>query len=402
MHQNSFEIIKYSKKDIDHDHLDCVFHVFMMSVSYRHSSHPAQSLWMFDCVFLWLMLPSRVTSWSRFIAVLIPYCCDWSLPILVSFELELRISLCWTMEPSRTKKLPNLSMLYGMTSQNLNYRSWLHVLLQIRNLKSLRREKLLPSEKQWYLLAKSRVLRKQKLWKTTLWLWFSLLRVGCSMIDSFCRHLWSQLLIFFLIFLCRSLRSLHKSPMSHHLLQKEFLQVFRDQPFTKDSILSVSHLHSMEDLHHLKKWVQNLNPWLWCPNPLLIVLETLLDGFMDLLDLMSCIAWMLILEISLSFWRTITAECAQSQVLYEWHVNGQTTLQVGLSKCCLWDVVILCLDSFLQIRYLPQGPMCYMSVQAFLLCTAHGWSVLITMWFTVTCWRKDRHPLWLSLVCQHL
>ena len=62
------------------------------------------------------------------------------------------------------------------------------------------------------------------------------------------------------------------------------------QPFTKRSIVSVSHLHSVEGLHHLKKWVQVLNPWLLCPIPLLIVLETLLDGFMGLLDLMSCIA----------------------------------------------------------------------------------------------------------------
>ena len=60
--------------------------------------------------------------------------------------------------------------------------------------------------------------------------------------------------------------------------------------FTNCSILSVSHLLSVEGLHHLKKWVQVFNPWLLCPIPLLNVLETLLDGFMGLLDLMSCIA----------------------------------------------------------------------------------------------------------------
>ena len=42
---------------------------------------------------------------------------------------------------------------------------------------------------------------------------------------------------FYLICLCRSLRSLHQSPMSHHLLQKEFFQVLRCQPFTKGSVL---------------------------------------------------------------------------------------------------------------------------------------------------------------------
>ena len=53
-------VTRFSVSIFYHGHLDCVFHVFMMSTSYRHSAHPGQSHWVFVCVFLWLMLASRV------------------------------------------------------------------------------------------------------------------------------------------------------------------------------------------------------------------------------------------------------------------------------------------------------------------------------------------------------
>ena len=153
--------------------------------------------------------------------------------------------------------------------------------LQLRNLNSLRREKLLPRERQWYLLAKPRVLRKQKLWVTTLWLRFSLLRVGCSVVGPFCHHLWGQLLYVLPHLPCAEVCEACTSPQCRTTYcKRNSCGSCCCHPFTKGSILLVSHLLSVEGLHHLKKWLQVLNPWLLCPIPLLNVLETRLDGSM--------------------------------------------------------------------------------------------------------------------------
>ena len=81
-------------------------------------------------VFLWLSLVSCVAPCSGFTAVPTPWFGDRSLTIPIRFELELRVFLCWAMEPPRAKVLPRQSVENGERHQHLNCWPWLHVSLQ--------------------------------------------------------------------------------------------------------------------------------------------------------------------------------------------------------------------------------------------------------------------------------
>ena len=128
------ENILHVTEHCDHGHLDCVFHVFTVSTSYRHSSHPAQSLWV---IFVFSFGCRWSLAWplcSGFTAVPTPCFGDRSLTIPIRFELELRVFLCWPWS--------------RQGHQHLNCWPWLHVSLQLRNQNSMRKGKLLPREKQ--------------------------------------------------------------------------------------------------------------------------------------------------------------------------------------------------------------------------------------------------------------
>ena len=144
------------------------------------------------------------------------------------------------------------------------------------------------------------------------------LPVACGLLGGgpFCHHLWG-LQMFYLICLCRSLRSLHQSPMSHHLL-REGIPPRLALPAFLEGLHPVGFPLAFGGRFAPLEEVQVLNPWLLCPIPLLIVLETLLDGLMgpaglDGLHRLSANPG----DFVEFFWCTITAGCPQPQVLCE-------------------------------------------------------------------------------------